>query len=202
MADGEFSLFCSRCKQEKWSSEFRYRSGRPRTGKRRGKDSRCNDCVRAYSQTPRGREIQSASSRRFLNKMRAENPAELRRRQRSSNLKKHYGITQCQYDRLSESQSGKCRICGRADSVSGRLHIDHDHQTGRIRGLLCGNCNVGIGVFGESVSLLKIAIEYLTSSLIDDLNEKPSLIDVSSERILARQRKRTGRPIVNTAKLD
>lgn len=64
------------------------------------------------------------------------------------------------YEELYEKQNGKCGICGRD---AGRRHfaIDHNHQTGLIRGLLCYRCNVGLGNFKDSVDFLESAIAYL-----------------------------------------
>lgn len=76
---------------------------------------------------------------------------------RRQHLRIKYGITEAQYDALLQAQNGKCRICGTA----GKLHVDHDHGTGRIRGLLCHQCNVGLGHFRDRPDLLTKAIEYL-----------------------------------------
>jgi hypothetical protein len=69
------------------------------------------------------------------------------------------------FGELKDKQQGLCAICFKG--VSGmssskvRLSVDHDHKTGKIRGLLCGACNVGLGHFKDDVSVLKKAIEYL-----------------------------------------
>lgn len=81
-------------------------------------------------------------------------------RLRISHLKKLYGLTPEQYDALGTA----CEICGagRQDSRKGfRLAVDHDHDTGKVRGLLCGNCNSGIGLFKHDRDLLMKAIAYL-----------------------------------------
>lgn len=67
---------------------------------------------------------------------------------------------------LREKQRGRCAICDipEEEAPKKRLHLDHDHKTGVIRALLCGNCNVGIGHFRESIELLQAAIDYLQSS--------------------------------------
>jgi hypothetical protein len=75
------------------------------------------------------------------------------------NLRKHYGITIKQYDELLKKQNNKCAICNR-ESIY-KLHVDHNHKSGKVRGLLCGSCNRGIGLFGESLELLQKAKEYL-----------------------------------------
>jgi hypothetical protein len=73
-----------------------------------------------------------------------------------------YGLTQDDYDQLKESQDGKCAICGALEGRTGvSLYIDHDHGTGEIRGLLCGNCNTGIGMLGDTLERLEAAAAYL-----------------------------------------
>lgn len=76
---------------------------------------------------------------------------------------KKYGITADEYSKMLESQNGKCAICGAktGDNRGNRLYVDHDHASGRTRGLLCYSCNFGIGIFKDDVNLLKRAIEYL-----------------------------------------
>lgn len=63
-------------------------------------------------------------------------------------LMKNYGITRAEYQRLYESQKGRCFICKRSSQPSGdALAVDHDHQTGKIRGLLCHSCNMKMSWF-------------------------------------------------------
>lgn len=84
-------------------------------------------------------------------------------------LRKKYGITIEQLEKIAREQRYCCAICGKVSSknvvrISGSkvfLHVDHCHETGRIRGLLCNNCNTAIGLFGESVYSLAKAIIYL-----------------------------------------
>ena len=80
--------------------------------------------------------------------------------QRTTGLKKKYSITVEDYTRMSEEQGGVCWICKRTTDT-GNLHIDHCHETGKVRGLLCGKCNRAIGCLDHSPELLKRAIEYL-----------------------------------------
>lgn len=79
---------------------------------------------------------------------------------------KVYGMEPEDYDRLREAQNGVCAICGgtdaRIDSFGG-LVIDHDHRTGKVRGLLCSNCNPGLGFFKDDPKVLRAAIAYLES---------------------------------------
>jgi hypothetical protein len=74
-------------------------------------------------------------------------------------LKKHYAMTPAQWEDRFVAQAGRCAICGCASDK--RLQVDHDHVTGRVRGLLCGDCNVGLGRFHDNVSWLRSAIVYL-----------------------------------------
>lgn len=76
--------------------------------------------------------------------------------------KNRYGITEDEYKKLYKAQNGKCAICETPESeLKRRLHIDHDHKTGKIRGLLCFLCNAGMGKFKDDPVLLKKAQEYL-----------------------------------------
>ena len=77
-------------------------------------------------------------------------------------IRRVYGITQAQYDEMLKKQNGVCGICENSDEVEGRkLAIDHCHTTSRVRGLLCGKCNRGLGLFYDNPDLLLKAISYL-----------------------------------------
>lgn len=83
-------------------------------------------------------------------------------KQRKRNLKKDFGITIEFYEELLLKQDGCCKICRTHHTkFSKRLAVDHDHNTGKIRGLLCMYCNTGLGKFKDSTSLLTEAINYL-----------------------------------------
>lgn len=81
---------------------------------------------------------------------------------RSAGLKQRYGITLDEFEEIARQQDYKCLICG--EEPDGNLHVDHDHQTGKIRGLLCGPCNRRLG-FVEDVEWLTAALEYLGVSV-------------------------------------
>lgn len=70
----------------------------------------------------------------------------------------NYGISHDDYDRLYAQQQGRCCIC---DEFHSRLCVDHDHKTGRVRGLLCRSCNSGLGFFRDQPRHLRQAINYL-----------------------------------------
>lgn len=83
--------------------------------------------------------------------------------QKSSFLKRAYGLTIEDYERILNSQHGVCKICGSKDTYK-KLAVDHCHTTGRIRGLLCQNCNHGLGKFKDSAELLIAAVRYLETT--------------------------------------
>lgn len=89
-----------------------------------------------------------------------------KRRAVASTRRKRYGITEEAYGVLVQVQKNLCAICNRPPEVGGKksLDVDHDHSTGRVRGLLCTNCNTGIGLFKDNPALLLAAISYLKVS--------------------------------------
>lgn len=80
-------------------------------------------------------------------------------KKRERDLNRVYGMSLEVYTALVKAQSGKCAIC----SSPCRLFVDHDHATGRVRGLLCRGCNSGLGFFKDSKEALVRAINYLTN---------------------------------------
>lgn len=79
-------------------------------------------------------------------------------------LKDKFGITRADFNAILADQGGVCAICRGATNGHGKFHVDHDHKTGRLRGLLCATCNMGLGRFGDDASRLLAAAEYLTRS--------------------------------------
>jgi len=75
---------------------------------------------------------------------------------------KQYGLSLEEYNTLLENQNNQCCICGNVAKENKYLAVDHDHITGRVRGLLCETCNVGLGSLKDSVEILYAAIEYLS----------------------------------------
>lgn len=80
-----------------------------------------------------------------------------------------YDISYDEYKEIYNNQNGKCAICGKEESRTrkGRklpLSVDHAHDTGVIRGLLCAKCNSGMGMFGDNIELMKKAIDYLKNN--------------------------------------
>jgi hypothetical protein len=80
---------------------------------------------------------------------------------RDANLKALYGIGLPHYEELLHAEEGRCAICARPPRGKRLLDVDHDHDNGRVRGLLCGNCNRAIGLLDENPELFDRAKEYV-----------------------------------------
>lgn len=92
---------------------------------------------------------------------------------KSYDLKKHYGLSKKQYDDMHASQNGECAICGEAEGVFIRgkpikLAVDHCHNSGKIRALLCSACNRALGGFKDDINVLESAISYLRAHGVKD----------------------------------
>ena len=117
---------------------------------------------------PECKECNKTRSKAAMQRYRAENPDKHRanraRWSRNARLRQ-YGITPDEYDSLLEEQGSKCAICGSSEAGAwgGSLPVDHDHETGAVRGLLCHNCNGGLGQFQDNPELLLAAAAYLLS---------------------------------------
>lgn len=98
-----------------------------------------------------------------LKTMRENYPERFVAAQRRYNIKQRYGIEEADYQRMIIEQEQCCAICGRHvlnQTKKNRLCIDHDHKTGKVRGLLCGGCNAHLAVL-ENKGFIKEAIRYL-----------------------------------------
>lgn len=80
-----------------------------------------------------------------------------------------YGMTVDAYRTLLEAQNGVCKICGKAETQPTKngtavreLSVDHDHRTGRVRGLLCNQCNIRLGMVDDNIELMRKMIDYLS----------------------------------------
>ena len=86
---------------------------------------------------------------------------------REGNLRRNFGITSEELADMIEIREGLCDICGKPETriIDGKLKplcVDHSHTTGKVRGLLCSKCNVGLGMFGDNSDVLVKALHYLT----------------------------------------
>lgn len=151
---------CTACSAEKATSAFYRNAARPD-----GLTTKCKDCQRAAvreyqaGMTPEQKRDVYAKQRDW----RQRNPEKVRSMSRSYQLRK-YGLTTEAFDALLTSQSERCAICSSSQVDGQPWRVDHDHATGAVRGILCHNCNVGIGHFRDDPSLLARAIDYLGES--------------------------------------
>lgn len=128
---------CGRCSTEKPLPEF------PRSSRNKdGRGSRCNACAL---------EVTAA--------WRAAHP-DLKGHRRKLRLLAKYGITEEEYAELLDAQAGGCALCG-APPGKVPLAVDHDHRTGRVRGLLCLGCNTALGHLGDTATAIRRVLEYL-----------------------------------------
>lgn len=156
---------CSRCRRMLPFSEFHKHKRHAD-----GYQTYCRECRSAYFQewyyTNHDRE-RAKERERYR-----RNP----KRYREATLKSNFGITHREYDFLLAAQGGVCAICKRPETVvhkSGRLKslaVDHDHETGKVRGLLCYACNIRVGYF-EKRGGADVLIDYLKPAMPSRLPE-------------------------------
>lgn len=121
----------------------------------------CPRCAHERHLARRRRREKSPAAQAARERWRRENPERWAAIQRRNTLKREYGITPEQYDQMLVEQAGGCAVCGQPPNGK-RLHIDHCHTTGKIRGLLCSGCNRALGYLQDDPELLRVAIKYLT----------------------------------------
>ena len=176
---------CTKCLQDKDLTDFQKCTSAPD-----GLQYRCRDCQAEGSKLSRAKRdhkeeqaVKQAWYKKNQEKVLAHyatkrdqrrettrlwdeaHPEQKQRNNRISRLRR-YGLTEDQYLDLKTKQDNRCAICGVVpDSTNGPthdgFHIDHCHVSGRVRGLLCGGCNTGIGMLKDSETILHSAIEYL-----------------------------------------
>lgn len=141
---------CQRIRERIYWQRYNARHGARRAKMQREWKETNRDKVRNYA-------------RRFYHKRRTEQPEIMYMERRSQRLKRTYGITSEQYEALLTKQNGRCAICGisQTNQQKGKLHVDHDHKTNAVRGLLCSGCNLGLGTVNDQIKTLKAMITYL-----------------------------------------
>lgn len=139
---------CTKCGETKPTDGFSLRSD---TGRYR---SACKDC-----------HNKANLDRYYTN----ETTKEAHRKASRKHSLKKYGLTQEQYDKMYAEQDGRCAICSCEISHTSEDRylsscVDHNHKTGKVRGLLCWDCNVGLGKFFDNPEIIRNAISYLQST--------------------------------------
>lgn len=151
--DGETKT-CKECQEPKPLSEFHKRSAEPD-----GLNRRCKPCARA--RLNKYRKANPEATRKLYNK----EYDRIRRVDPDYRYRREYGMERGEYDALVEKQGGKCGICGVTENLNrNRWCVDHDHSTGKVRGLLCVKCNTGIGNLGDTLEAVERAVKYLKES--------------------------------------
>lgn len=143
---------CSGCGETKAASAFYFRN------KKRGTlRADCKACVVARSN--RSHALNPQRSKRSLARFHAKHP----RYQKNYDLQRNYGIDLAAFDRMRDAQNYACAICERPEAALPRrtLVVDHDHDSGHVRGLLCATCNTGIGHFADDPARMRNAIHYM-----------------------------------------
>lgn len=160
---------CTKCGKKKPLTEF-YR--------RRDRDCHRPDCKECNKSKVKSRfmgdrretslKLRRSSSRSRLAVLKQTDPAKLKEQRRREALRrslKERGIDIATFEQLLTAQNGQCAICKvPANELRRRLCIDHDHVTGAVRGLLCGNCNRALGYFNDNPERLQNATRYLNAS--------------------------------------
>jgi hypothetical protein len=95
-------------------------------------------------------------------------------RTKNNALKRKYGMTLSDKQKMIEAQNSNCAICFKDLQLDKFSHVDHDHATGKIRQILCSTCNTGLGCFKEDTIVLQKAIDYLKKHE-DDQNRQALL---------------------------
>jgi hypothetical protein len=159
---------CTKCGEVKPLSQFYAMRGM--------RDGHRNDCIECTKAAKRERHARNPEPNRARARQWAEDNAERRaayqaeyrnrperkRVMRDLYYRRTYGISADQADEILAAQNGRCAICGTpAPDRLASMHLDHDHETGAIRGFLCITCNQGLGLFREDPSRLLRAVVYL-----------------------------------------
>ena len=97
---------------------------------------------------------------------------------RSYRLQRRYGITAAEADAMLEAQGGLCALCQERPAE----HVDHDHFTGKVRGMLCFCCNQGLGNFRDRADVMQLAIAYLQTHSWQKRRIAPGVYELTAPR--------------------
>jgi hypothetical protein len=153
---------CSKCGKFKYLDDFYFRKNRSIY------ESSCKICCLISLKKSINKPENKIKYKIRQKKWKNENKERLSKYSRSARLKLKYGITTIEYNELLNKQNGCCSICGSNDTKDGKaknFYIDHDHKTGKIRGLLCRHCNLLLGFSQDQINILENAIKYLKKNI-------------------------------------
>ena len=142
---------CYKCKEHKSIEEM------AKNGKRRPCECRACDRTRSAAKYAANPE----KHKQTIAKCVAANPEKYKQASKANYLKRIYSLTLDAYAQLLTAQDGVCAICHQPEPNKQALSVDHDHATGRLRGLLCGSCNRGIGLLQDSPAIITAALDYI-----------------------------------------
>jgi hypothetical protein len=153
---------CTKCGEQKPLSEFYKRKDRPI-----GVTSACKPCI-SLSKDPDKRKLswkkwrEANPDKRKASKAAWDkaNPGKRKLNSYKARVKK-YNLSIEQYENMLVQQNGCCAICNNVLDKAEKTHIDHDHVTNEVRGILCHGCNTSLGGFKDSIDVLKSAVNYL-----------------------------------------
>lgn len=162
----EETKVCGDCKLVKPLSDFNKDKG-----KTDGRHWCCKPCRKKYRQQTHVKTQISA----YNKAERKRNPELTKQRDRKYTLLRYWSMTPDEFEALLNKHNRQCGICKKAERSSDKkpLVIDHCHTTGQIRGILCDNCNRGIGLLRDSTEILDAAIAYLNQAL-ETQDKKPA----------------------------
>lgn len=111
---------------------------------------------RKWRQTPAGRDWAKRAQARRQERNRADPD-----RRRNAKFMFRYGITLDDYNSMLEAQGGVCAVCKQSGHTKQRLHVDHNHESGQVRSLLCALCNAALGALKEDLDLIESLAQYV-----------------------------------------
>ena len=175
------SFYCRACGNARQAVSRRRRFGPPRNACGQGPadipdgSKWCSACgaVKPLAEFPRNRSQRSGYGsycKPCHNEIGRANREKNHGGNRNYHLRRRYGISADDADRMLAEQDGLCAICREAPAE----HVDHDHKTGRVRGLLCFNCNGALGQFRDRRDLMLAAISYLDADGFVPIGERPA----------------------------
>lgn len=191
--------YCKVCMRERSKTSYRKRRAARGSTVREARvvpdgQGWCSDCgqLKPLSDFPRnrsGRNGYASYCKPCHNTRGRESRERLYGGGREYHLRARYGIGQADVDRMFAAQRGACAVCRKPDPE----HVDHDHRTGRVRGLLCFNCNQALGNVRDNVRVLRELIGYLHRAAAEAMtlpHEEYDLADFGIEYVSAHSRSR------------